>query len=70
MNSSFELQIPDQTKDVNVKEDKKKMVRRSHSHNVMSLPQSLMIPRTLEELVEWSREVPGKEGTFQFKVSI
>ena len=46
------------------------MVRRSHSHNVMSLPRSLMIPRTLGELVEWSREVPGKEGTFQFKVSI
>ena len=48
----------------------KKTVWRSYSCNVMSLPQSLMIPRTLGELVEWSREVPAKEGAFQFKVSI
>ena len=46
------------------------MVWRRYSCNVMSLPQSLMIPRTLGELVEWSREVPAKEGAFQFKVSI
>lgn len=52
------------------KKKKKKTVWRSYSCNVMSLPQSLMIPRTLGELVEWSREVPAKEGAFQFKVSI
>ena len=52
------------------KTKKKKMVWRSYSCNVMSLPQSLMIPRTLGELVEWSREVPAKEGAFQFKISI
>lgn len=52
------------------KKKKKKKVWRSHPRNVMSLPHSLMIPRTLGELVEWSREVPAKEGAFQFKVSI
>lgn len=46
--------------DVNVKEDKKKMVWRSCSHNVVSLSQNFMIPKKFWRFVEWRRHSSGK----------
>lgn len=52
---------------IGIKEDKpkkKKMVWRSCSCDVVSLPQNLTIPKKLGGFVEGSRKVTGKEVAF------